>query len=167
MCFPPKEAHDFSRVYFTDGEFTFDLLDTDGKTISTASNDANGDIVFGKIEYSADDIGKVYRYSMKEEQGDNPNISYDGRTVSVVVEIADKRDGTLTTSVTYDGKPDTVSFHNTYTPPATIGGKIAEVAGGVKSELVQTGVDISPYTALIAIGFGLTAIRLYIDRKRK
>ena len=75
--------------------------------------------------------------------------------------------GELTVSVTYDGKEDTSSFRNTYTPPATIGGKIAEAAGEVKNELIQTGIDIAPYAALIAVLFGSIVIPLYISRKHK
>lgn len=150
-----------------DGEFMFSLLDSDGNVISKASNGANGDIVFDRIPYTASDVGERHSYSIREEHGDDQNISYDSKTVAVDVDIADKGTGELAVSVTYDGKDGTPSFRNVYTPPATIGGKIAEAASEVKSELIQTGIDTAPYIALIAILFGSIAIPLHISRKRK
>ena len=150
-----------------DGEFMFSLLDSDWNVISKVSNGANGDIVFDRIPYTNGDVGRRHSYSIREEHGSDPNISYDSKTVAVDVNIVDKGTGELAVSVTYDGKEDTPSFRNTYTPPATIGGKIAEAVGEVKNELIQTGIDIAPYAALIAILFGSIVIPLYISRKHK
>ena len=149
------------------GEFMFSLLDSDGNVISKASNGANGDIVFDRIPYTNGDVGRQHSYSIREEHGVDPNISYDSKIVAVDVNIADKGTGELAVSVTYDGKEDTPSFSNAYTPPATIGGKIAEAVGEVKNELIQTGIDIAPYAALIAVLFGSIVIPLYISRKHK
>lgn len=79
-----------------DGEFMFSLLDSDGNVISKASNGANGDIVFDRIPYTNGDVGRWHSYSIREEHGSDPNISYDSKTVAVDVDIADKGPGSLT-----------------------------------------------------------------------
>lgn len=125
-----------------DGEFEFELRDGDGNVLSTARNDANGNIEFAPIEYALEDVG-THGYTVREIPGDELGISYDEKVADVSVDVSDNGDGTLLVDASYGGEKDgTVSFHNSYTPPT---------AEDVMSDLVQTGIDAMPYIAAAVI----------------
>lgn len=125
-----------------DGEFEFELRDGDGNVISTARNDANGNIEFAPIEYTLKDVG-THEYTVREIPGDELGISYDEKVADVSVDISDNGDGTLLVDASYGGEKDgTASFHNSYTPPT---------AEDVMSDLVQTGIEAIPYIAAAVI----------------
>ena len=124
------------------GEFEFELRDGDGSVISTARNDANGNIEFAPIEYTLEDVG-THGYTVREIPGNELGISYDEKVADVSVDVSDNGDGTLLVDASYGGEGDgTASFHNSYTPPT---------AEDVMSDLVQTGIEAMPYIAAVSI----------------
>jgi len=71
-----------------DGQFSFELLDAETEErLHTASNDAEGNILFDPIFYDSDESG-IYRYKIREVNGKDPFIVYDTNvyTVSIGVE---------------------------------------------------------------------------------
>ena len=125
-----------------DGEFEFELRDGDGNVISTARNDANGNIEFAPIEYTLEDVG-THGYTVREIPGDELGISYDEKIADVSVDVSDNGDGTLLVDASYGGEKDgAVTFHNSYTPPT---------ASDVMSNLVQTGIEAMPYITVTSI----------------
>lgn len=98
------------------GEFSFELLDADGKVIDTRTNDAAGNVKFDNLSY---DAAGTYTYTMREVKGDDSAITYDDKEVAYKVVVEDK-DGQLTvTSVKADDKDEAAVFTNTYTKPKT------------------------------------------------
>lgn len=95
------------------GQFTFKLLDSKGNVLQTASNDSEGKIVFQPIQYTAEDHGKTFEYSIVEVNDNQDNYVYDRHTAKVNVAVNDNGDGTMTVTPTYGtGDDDGNTFTN-------------------------------------------------------
>lgn len=75
-----------------ENEFTFELLDEDGKVIKTAKNDKEGNVLFKDIEIK--DEGE-YIFKVKEINNGLKNIKYDKNIYEIKVIAKDNNDGTL------------------------------------------------------------------------
>lgn len=111
-----------AKKQFTGGtlenqQFSFQVKEGD-KVVAEEKNDANGDITFPAIYYT--EAGE-HDYTIKEVEGADPTIVYDGKTVKVHVSVTDNKNGTLSAAATYDGKADVSTFINSKpTADATI-----------------------------------------------
>ena len=94
------------------GEFKFALLDQNRSTVATASNDADGKIIFDNVKIAR---AGTYTYSIKEIPGSDPNIRYDAHEEQLTVNAVDNGDGTLEVTVAYDD--DGAVFNNEPAPP--------------------------------------------------
>lgn len=114
-----------AKKQFTGGtlenqQFSFQVKEGD-KVVAEEKNDANGNITFPAIDYT--EAGE-HDYTIKEVEGADPTIVYDGKTVSVHVRVTDNKNGTLSATATYDGKADVPTFTNAKpTADATIEAK--------------------------------------------
>ena len=102
-----------AKKQFTGGtlenqQFSFQVKEGD-KVVAEEKNDANGNITFPAIDYT--EAGE-HDYTIKEVEGSDPTIVYDGKTVSVHVRVTDNKNGTLSATATYDGKADVSTFTN-------------------------------------------------------
>ena len=102
-----------AKKQFTGGtlenqQFSFQVKEGD-KVVAEEKNDANGNITFPAIDYT--EAGE-HDYTIKEVEGADPTIVYDGKTVSVHVGVTDNKNGTLSATATYDGKADVSTFTN-------------------------------------------------------
>lgn len=109
-------------------------------TPATVGNDDGGRIAFGKVTYTAANVGHTYWYQMSEKQGDNTCIAYDKTTYLIKVEVGSKpgADNNLivTSNTTYYKQNETgvwqpvdintgddvdskITFTNTLTPTST------------------------------------------------
>ena len=88
------------------GQFTFKLLDSEGNVLQTVSNDSEGKIVFQPIQYTAEDHGKTFEYSIVEVNDNQDNYVYDRHTAKVNVKVEDNGDGTMTVTPTYGTRDD-------------------------------------------------------------
>ena len=93
-----------------DKEFSFELIDKDGKVVATAENGADGKVEFPEVELTA---AGTYSYSIREAKGDKPGVSYDGNEYGLTVAATDNGDGTLSCDVSYDGG-EAPTFTNRY-----------------------------------------------------
>ena len=118
-------------------QFTFTLTGDgqDGNNVSqTKTNNGNGMITFDKLSFTQDDIGKTYRYTLKEEipSPEASGYTYDKTEHQVAIAITDENDnGTLTATVTVDGKAYDAENPPTFTNNYEASGKIT--LGGTKS----------------------------------
>ena len=99
----------------TNKEFTFQLLDAAGKVVATATNDAEGKIVF---RLTLDKAG-TYTYSVAEKMGLDRHIVYDDSEYGVTVKVTDNGKGALEYTLIYkteDGKAPV--FTNVYHEPS-------------------------------------------------
>ena len=85
----------------TSGQFNFMLLDDKGNVLQTAANDAEGKVAFQAIQYTAEDHGKTFEYSIIEVNDGQNNFAYDDHTAKVKVSVKDNGDGTMTVTPTY------------------------------------------------------------------
>lgn len=102
-----------AKKQFTGGtlenqQFSFQVKEGD-KVVAEEKNDANGDITFPAIYYT--EAGE-HDYTIKEVEGADPTIVYDGKTVKVHVSVTDNKNGTLSAAATYDGEADVPTFTN-------------------------------------------------------
>ncbi|MDH6365125.1 pilin isopeptide linkage protein/LPXTG-motif cell wall-anchored protein [Enterococcus sp. PF1-24] len=110
------------------GEFSFELVDSEGNVLQTKTNDANGKIYFDEIIYDA--AGK-YEYTIREVAGKNNTITYDNSVYKVTVTVVDEN-GQLVATPSYEGS---VIFKNSY---AAKGGNIV-----LEAEKELTGKNLS------------------------
>lgn len=98
------------------GEFSFNLLENDGKIVRTATNDAEGNVTFDAL--SLDTIGN-YTYTICEVDGNVGYITYDGNRYTVTFSVYATKDGTLAATqpvYSLNGKTvDAAEFTNHYT----------------------------------------------------
>ena len=109
-------------------------------THATVGNDDGGRIDFGKVTYTAANVGHTYWYQMREDRGDNACIAYDEATYLIKVEVGSQTgaDNNLivTSNTTYykqnengawqpvdintgDDVDSKITFTNTLTPTST------------------------------------------------
>ena len=111
-----------AKKRFTGGElagndFTFQLLDNDGKELQAVQNDKDGKVAFAAIDYATPGD---HDYAIKEVAGNDPTVVYDAKDVKVHVKVSDEK-GELKAVATYDGEKAVPTFTNSKpTADATI-----------------------------------------------
>ena len=97
-----------------EGEFTFALVE-DNQDVATATNAADGTVVFGAQNYTKPG---THVYTIREVQDNATGVSYDPKTYTVTVNVEDNGEGQLVAST--EGASEIV-FNNTYAAaPATV-----------------------------------------------
>ncbi len=111
------ENEEFTFQLWTQADFEAGIA---GKEpVATATNDADGDVVFGALSF--DEVG-TYTYILVESAGEPGTITYDETAYTVTVTVTDEGyDGQLEASVAYSlngeaVKPEDVEFENIHTP---------------------------------------------------
>lgn len=102
-----------AKKCFTGGElagndFTFQLLDNDGKELQAVQNDKDGKVAFAAIDYATPGD---HDYAIKEVAGNDSTIVYDTKDVKVHIKVSDEK-GELKATATYDGEADVPTFTN-------------------------------------------------------
>ena len=97
-------------------EYTFLLKDQAGTLIDTKTNGENGDILFNPVSFNE---AGTFTYTIVEQKPATPEsaITYDETVHTVTVTVTKDENGQLNADVQYDGKKDTPTVTNTYTPP--------------------------------------------------
>ncbi|MBQ6952009.1 MAG: Cna B-type domain-containing protein, partial [Clostridia bacterium] len=96
-----------------EGQFTFVLMNGDGKELETAKNGADGSIAFKAMTFNQNDVGKTYAYRIAERNEGVLGYIYDTTVYDVKLNILDNGDGTLT--VKADGIPESgMVFENVF-----------------------------------------------------
>ena len=100
------------------GQFTFELVDSNGRVVSTAANETPSDdmsiagnpappntahITFNSLFFTQDDIGQTYTYTIRESAPADPVIVPDTHEETVTVSIEDAGGGMLSVTAVYDG----------------------------------------------------------------
>ena len=100
-------------------EFTFLLKDQAGTLVDTKTNGENGDILFNPVTFNE---AGTFTYTIVEQKPATPEsaITYDESVHFVTVTVTKDENGQLNADVQYDGKKDTPTFTNTYTPPTPV-----------------------------------------------
>ncbi|MDO5435382.1 MAG: FctA domain-containing protein, partial [Clostridia bacterium] len=90
------------------------------KHAQTGEITSEGGFIFGELRYTEADVGKTFRYIVKEDKPGKSGYGYDTTEYSVFVSVSDAGDGTLIiTAKLADGSdatdPQHMIFQNTYT----------------------------------------------------
>lgn len=145
-------------------EFAFVLTDEGDKQV-TATNDANGMVVFPAIQYG--EAGK-YQYTIAEVKGDESDVTYDESEYAVTVTVEDNGEGSLVATVAYEGGNAPV-FTNTYNAPeapASPGDGPASVVEALVSGSAKTG-DYLLVIAGVAAAVAAAAAAVAVVSHRK
>ena len=146
-------------------EFTFVLTD-EGSEQVTATNDANGMVVFPAIQYG--EAGK-YQYTIAEVEGDESDVTYDESKYAVTVTVEDNGEGSLVATVAYEGGNAPV-FTNTYNAPeapTSPGDGPASVVEALVSGSAKTGDYLLVIAGVAAAVAAAAAAVAVVSRRKK
>lgn len=122
-------------------QFSFELVDENGKVLDVAKNDEKGTVTFKEIEY---DAAGIYKYTVREVNDGQENITYDDKTYQVTVDVKDV-DSVLEAST----ECDDMVFTNIFTGEADKGDDNAPKTGD--------GSDMAPWLLLTAASMAALA----------
>ncbi len=94
------------------GEFSFNLIDSNGQIIDVVKNEANGDFAFDAITFTAPG---EYTYVIYEVSGFLGGVEYDDTVYTLTITVTDDGEGTLTANI----PPLSVEFNNKYSANST------------------------------------------------
>ncbi len=136
-----------------EGQFTFELKDANGNVLQTATNTADGSVVFADpVEYWG---AGEYTYTISEVNDGQANVTYDDTVYTATVTVTDNLDGTLTATVSYGADGQFPAFENTYTEPA-VPGSGSSASGAPGDNLPVTGDYTLPIVGgIVAAGAAL------------
>ncbi|SCW53700.1 LPXTG-motif cell wall anchor domain-containing protein/pilin isopeptide linkage domain-containing protein [Ruminococcaceae bacterium YRB3002] len=112
------------------GDFTFELIDVETGEVVSKTNDVDGKVVFGRIDY---ETPGVHHYYVREvdESSTHPNIIYDNKVYDVTVNVQEiaGTGGMLMATVTeaHDDYSFKFTNHNKVVLPNTGGGGTAPI----------------------------------------
>ena len=132
---PAEIQFNFTKAYqggtLKAGQFKFEMRDSSGKVVQTATNDEKGNILFQSIKFKENEVG-THTYTVSEVKGTEENTEYD-KMVSTVTVTVTKSDDKLVAKITkivsangIDGKLKSTNgqadteFNNSYIEPITV-----------------------------------------------
>ena len=132
---PAEIQFNFTKSYhggtLKAGQFKFEIRDSSGKVVQTATNDEKGNILFQSIKFKDNEVG-THTYTISEVKGTEENTEYD-KMVSTVTVTVTKSDDKLVAKITkivsangIDGKLKSTNgqadteFDNSYIEPITV-----------------------------------------------
>lgn len=132
---PAEIQFNFTKAYqggtLKAGQFKFEMRDSSGKVVQTATNDEKGNILFQSIKFKENEVG-THTYTVSEVKGTEENTEYD-KMVSTVTVTVTKSDNKLVAKITkivsangIDGKLKSTNgqadteFNNRYIQPIKV-----------------------------------------------
>lgn len=132
---PAEIQFNFTKAYhggtLKAGQFKFEIRDSSGKVVQTATNDEKENILFQSIKFKDNEVG-THTYTISEVKGTEENTEYD-KMVSTVTVTVTKSDDKLVAKITkivsangIDGKLKSTNgqadteFNNSYIEPITV-----------------------------------------------
>ena len=131
-------------------QFKFELAVKDGAPIeSVYAAQGGGAVVFSALNYNQADAGKTFHYTIQEVEKNDTTIVYSDRVCDVDVTVTDNGNGTLSTSIKYDGETAVPTFTNIWLVDIQIS---KELTGNFRNlndmftfTITLTNADNSPY----------------------
>ncbi len=119
-----------------EGALTFELRDAEGMVLQNGTNDAEGNILFQPLEYTQEDIGKTYEYSIVLSDGLKESYEYEDQTYTFTVKIedSDSSDGTLKITQELPETPMKITFVEPETEAESGTESQTEITAGAKGQ---------------------------------
>ena len=145
----------------SDKQFTFRIVDANNNTITTAQNDASGNISFDPITFKT---AGFYLYYIVEVNDEQTNIHYDDSCYPVIIQVTRYGNGTMTIQAEYVENP---VFTNLYVKQkaVTTTQQATTASAQPAATSAKTGDETNP--AIYMVGFItsiglLTSLYIYI-----
>ena len=145
----------------SDKQFTFRIVDANNNTITTAQNDASGNISFDPITF---ETAGFYLYYIVEVNDEQTNIHYDDSCYPVIIQVTRYGNGTMTIQAEYVENP---VFTNLYVKQkaVTTTQQATTASAQPAATSAKTGDETNP--AIYMVGFItsiglLTSLYIYI-----
>ena len=114
--------------------WSFELLDSSGKVVSTAVSGSDGKVSFSPISYrkdsTADDTG-THVYTIREVKGTRTDVKYDAHVLTEKVKVTDDGAGHLVCTVTSSGSSTFVNTPLAVMPQTGSAGMLRTAAIGL------------------------------------
>jgi len=110
-----------------DVEFTFDLLDPDGKVVETVTITGGGYVNFSELTF--DKVGD-YKYQIKEKEGSAYGFTYDTSAHDVVISVTDPGTGQLKAEINYGETGECVITNPFEVDPVSIDPPVQKIVKG-------------------------------------
>lgn len=127
--------------------WSFELLDSSGKVVSTAVSGSDGKVSFSPISYrkdsTADDTG-THVYTIREVKGTRTDVKYDSHVLTEKVDVADDGAGHLVCTVTSSGSSTFVNTPTAVMPETGGDGMLRAAAVG----LAVAAASVAGYLAM-------------------
>ena len=109
----------FEGSPLTEGQFSFELKDENGSVLQTKYNDGEGKVIFDGLEYTEENIGRDFFYTVSEVNNNITGVTYDENVyiVKIHVEDSEESDGTLDITQTIlkdEEECEVISFTNCF-----------------------------------------------------
>ncbi|MDO5117498.1 MAG: FctA domain-containing protein, partial [Eggerthellaceae bacterium] len=109
-------------------EFTFELIDPDGKTVETVTRTDGGYVYFSDLTF--DTIG-TYKYQIKETKGGQGSLWTNDTTAhDAIITVTDPYEGQLAAEISYDGKDELVITNTFEVEPVMIDPPVQKTVKG-------------------------------------
>ena len=150
----------------SDKQFTFRIMDANNNTITTAQNDASGNISFDPITF---ENAGFYLYYIVEVNDEQTNIHYDDSCYPVIIQVTRYGNGTMTIQAEYVENP---VFTNLYVKQkaVTTTQQATTASAQPTTTSAKTGDETNPTICLVgfitSIGL-LTSLYIYIITSKK
>ena len=150
----------------SDKQFTFRIMDANNNTITTAQNDASGNISFDPITF---ENAGFYLYYIVEVNDEQTNIHYDDSCYPIIIQVTRYGNGTMTIQAEYVENP---VFTNLYVKQkaVTTTQQATTASAQPTTTSAKTGDETNPTIYMVgfitSIGL-LTSLYIYIITSKK
>ena len=116
-------------------QFTFELVDQNGKVVGTAKNKADGSVEFEAVSF---DAAGDYKFKIREKNEGAAGYTYDSTEFDVAVAVTDNGKGQLEAKATYAKE---AAFSNTYkaAPTSVVVDATSVLKKGDKDQPIKAG----------------------------
>ena len=115
-------------------QFTFELVDQNGKVVGTAKNKADGSVEFAAVSF---DAAGNYNFKIREKNEGAAGYTYDSTEFDVAVAVTDNGKGQLEATATYAKE---AAFSNTYKAAPT--SVVVDATSVIKKGNTEETVDV-------------------------
>ena len=130
-----------------DGEFSFELTDSNGAVLQTKTNDATGVVAFDEISFNQ--LG-TYTYQISEVKGSLPRVTYSDKVITATIEVTEK-DGAYVASVSYSPDATIENEYVTTTTTTTTTSTTTTTVAPTTTSTTTTTTTVEPTTSVTTV----------------